>query len=83
LIAGLSFGVERALRGSLSDARITTATVRNEALASRLFYSLIESAKLCGIEPRAYLSETAWRAIRAPSRYRATSGSRGKGGGAA
>jgi hypothetical protein len=31
-----------------------------------LFYSLIESAKLCGVEPRAYLSEPARRAIRNP-----------------
>ncbi len=29
-----------------------------------LFYSLIESAKLCSVEPRAYLSEAARRAIR-------------------
>jgi transposase len=31
-----------------------------------LFYSLIESAKLCGVEPRAYLGEAARRAIRNP-----------------
>jgi hypothetical protein len=31
-----------------------------------LFYSLIESAKLCGVEPRAYLGEAARRAIRDP-----------------
>ena len=31
-----------------------------------LFYSLIESAKLGGVEPRAYLSEAARRAIRNP-----------------
>ncbi len=29
-------------------------------------YSLIESAKLCGVEPRAYLRETTLRAIRNP-----------------
>ena len=29
-----------------------------------LFYSLIESAKLAGVEPRAYLGEAARRAIR-------------------
>jgi hypothetical protein len=29
-----------------------------------LFYSLIESAKLCWVEPRAFLSEAACRAIR-------------------
>ncbi|MDH5566723.1 MAG: transposase domain-containing protein [Myxococcales bacterium] len=31
-----------------------------------LFYSLIESAKLAGVEPRAYLAEAARRAIRNP-----------------
>ena len=31
-----------------------------------LFYSLIESAKPCGVEPRASLGEAAKRAIRSP-----------------
>ncbi len=31
-----------------------------------LFYSLIESAKLCSVEPRAYLREAALRAVRNP-----------------
>jgi hypothetical protein len=31
-----------------------------------LFYSLIESAKLAGVEPRAYLGEAARQAIRSP-----------------
>jgi hypothetical protein len=31
-----------------------------------LFYSLIESAKLCGVEPRAYLGGAARSAIRSP-----------------
>jgi hypothetical protein len=31
-----------------------------------LFYSLIESAKLAGVEPRAYLGAAARRAIRNP-----------------
>ena len=31
-----------------------------------LFYSLIESAKLAGVEPRAYLGEAACRATRNP-----------------
>ncbi len=31
-----------------------------------LFYSLIESAKLAGVEPRAYLGEAPRRAIRSP-----------------
>ncbi len=31
-----------------------------------LFYSLIESAKLCRVEPRAYVGEDTRRAIRNP-----------------
>jgi hypothetical protein len=31
-----------------------------------LLYSMIESAKLAGVEPRAYLKEAAVRAIRNP-----------------
>jgi transposase len=31
-----------------------------------LFYSLIESAKLCRVEPRAYLREAVVRAVRNP-----------------
>ena len=31
-----------------------------------LFYSLIESAKLAGVEPRAYLKEATLRAVRNP-----------------
>ena len=31
-----------------------------------LFYSLIESAKLCHVEPRAYLKEATLRAVRNP-----------------
>lgn len=31
-----------------------------------LFYSLIESAKLCGVQPRTYLREATPRAIRYP-----------------
>ena len=34
--------------------------------AKALLYSLIESAKLCGVEPRAYLRETTLRAVRNP-----------------
>ena len=41
-----------------------SARLRNRVAA--LFYSLIESAKLCGVEPRAYLGEAARRAIRSP-----------------
>ena len=31
-----------------------------------MFYSLIESAKLCGVEPRAYLRAATLRAVRNP-----------------
>ena len=31
-----------------------------------LLYSLIESAKLCGVEPRGYLREATLRAVRNP-----------------
>jgi hypothetical protein len=31
-----------------------------------LFYSLIESVKLCGVEPRGYLGEAARRGVRSP-----------------
>jgi transposase len=44
-----------------------------------LFYSLIESAKLCGVEPRTYLREATLRAVRspgAPSPWLGTSWSR-------
>jgi len=33
------------------------------ALAAALFYSLIESTKLCGAQPRTYLREATLRAI--------------------
>ena len=31
-----------------------------------MFYSLIESAKLCRVEPRAYLREATLRAVQSP-----------------
>jgi len=34
--------------------------------AAALFYSLIESAKLAGVEPRAYLRGATLRAVRNP-----------------
>jgi len=34
--------------------------------AAALLYSLIESAKLCGVNPRAYLREATLRAVRNP-----------------
>jgi hypothetical protein len=41
-------------------------TRRRGTRVSAPFYSLIESAKLAGAEPRAYLGQAAWRAIRNP-----------------
>ena len=35
-------------------------------LSAALAYSLIESAKLCGVEPRAYLGDASRRAFRSP-----------------
>jgi hypothetical protein len=35
-------------------------------VVAALFYSLIESAKLCHVEPRAYLKEATLRAFRNP-----------------
>ncbi len=60
-------GVERALRG-VAVGRKNHYGSRSErgTRVAALFYSLIESAKLCGVEPRAYLSEAARRAIRSP-----------------
>lgn len=43
--------------GSPSERGTRVATV---------FYSLIESAQLCGVLPRAYLRETTLRAVRNP-----------------
>ncbi len=58
-------GVERAIRG-IAVWRKNHYGSRSErgTRVAALFYSLIESAKLCGVEPRAYLSEATRRAIR-------------------
>jgi len=60
-------GVERALRG-VAVGRKNHYGSRSErgTRVAALFYSLIESAKLCRVEPRAYLSEAGRRAIRDP-----------------
>jgi transposase len=58
-------GVERALRG-VTVGRKNHYGSRSErgTRVAALFYSLTESAKLCGVEPRGYLGEAARRAIR-------------------
>jgi transposase len=60
-------GVERALRG-VAIGRKNHYGSRSErgTRVAALFYSLIESAKLCGVEPRAYLREATLRAVRNP-----------------
>jgi len=59
--------VERALRG-VAVGRKNHYGSRSErgTRTAALFYSLIESVKLCGVEPHAYLGEAARRAIRSP-----------------
>ena len=60
-------GVERALRGVVVGRKnhYGSRSERGTRVAA-LLYSLIESAKLAGVEPRAYLAEAARRAIRSP-----------------
>jgi transposase len=60
-------GVERALRG-VAVGRKNHYGSRSErgTRTAALFYSLIESAKLSGVEPRTYLGEAARQAIRCP-----------------
>ena len=59
--------VERALRG-VAVGRKNHYGSRSErgTRVAALFYSLIESAKLCGVEPRAYLRDATLRAVRNP-----------------
>jgi len=58
---------ERALRGVVIGRKnhYGSRSLRGTMVAA-LFYSLIESAKLCGVEPRAYLREATRRAIAQP-----------------
>jgi transposase len=60
-------GLERTLRG-VAVGRKNHYGSRSErgTRVAALFYSLIESAKLAGVEPRAYLGAAARRAIRNP-----------------
>ena len=56
---------ERSLRGAVVGRKnfYGCKSVRGTEVAA-LFYSLIETAKLCGVQPKAYLREAACRAIR-------------------
>jgi transposase len=51
---------------SYSEPRLRGSRSERGARVAALFYSLIESAKLCGVEPRAYLREATLRAMRNP-----------------
>jgi transposase len=57
----------QALRG-VAVARKNHYGSRSErgTRVAALFYSLIESAKLCGVEQRVYLREATLRAVRSP-----------------
>ncbi len=61
--------VERALRG-VAVGRKNHYGSRSErgTRVAGLFYSLIESAELCGVEPRAHLHEAVLRAVRNPGK---------------
>jgi transposase len=60
-------GVERALRGvAVGQKNHYGSRSERGTHVAALFYSLIESAKLCGVEPRAYLREATLRTVRSP-----------------
>ena len=48
---------ERALRGAIGRKNHYGSRSERGTRGATLLYSLIESAKLCGVEPRAYLRE--------------------------
>ena len=60
-------GVERALRGVAAGKKnhYGRRSERGTGVAA-FFYSLIESAKLAGVEPRVYLRKATLRAVRNP-----------------
>ena len=64
-LSGGTSSVELALRG-VAVGRKNHYGSRSErgTRVAALFYSLIESAKLCGVEPRGYLREATLRAVR-------------------
>ena len=58
---------ERALRGMvLGRKNHYGSRSRRGTEVAALFYSLIESAKLCGVEPKAYLLHATYNALRNP-----------------
>ena len=65
---GEEHGDEEGLRHETAVGRKNRYGSRSErgTCVAALFYSLIESAKLCGVEPRAYLREATLRAVRNP-----------------
>ncbi len=60
---------ERALRGPVVGRKnhYGSRSKRGVKVAA-VFYSLCETAKLCGIDPRAYLRKAAYAAIRCPGK---------------
>ena len=60
---------ERALRGMVLGRKnhYGSRSQRGTQVAA-LFYSLMETAKLCGVEPKSYLRAAAVAAIREPGR---------------
>ncbi len=63
---GFAINLAKRMELALRDGERLSGLVR---LAAALFYSLIESAKLCGVEPRAYLQEAIQRAVRNPGTF--------------
>ena len=57
----------RAARGERMSERRPVVERSSRSRSSKLFYSLIESAKLAGVEPGSYLAEAARRAGAPPS----------------
>ena len=58
---------ERALRGVvLGRKNHLGSKSKRGAEVTAIFYTLFESAKLCGVEPKRYVLEAALRAIRNP-----------------
>jgi len=58
---------QRALRGvALGRKNHYGSRSERGTRVAAFFYSLIESAKLCGVEPRAYLRKATLRAVRNP-----------------
>jgi transposase len=59
--------VERALRGPVVGRKnYYGSRSKRGAEVAAIFYSLFETAKLCGLNPKGYLREAAWAAVEKP-----------------